>query len=152
MVFEYASLKGDNGGMRTEVITEIADYYREVIGYKVPENAPFVGANFNMTRAGIHADGLMKDEEIYNIFDTRKLLNKAPQVEIGPSSGAAGLAYWINRAYSLSGDKAVKKTDELVCTLKKWVDEQYAGGRQTMMTEHELETKIFFLSEGKLTR
>ena len=23
-----------------------------------------------MTRAGIHADGLLKDEEIYNVFDT----------------------------------------------------------------------------------
>ena len=29
---------------------------------------PFVGRNFNVTRAGIHADGLLKDEEIYNIM------------------------------------------------------------------------------------
>ena len=35
---------------------------------------PFVGRSFNVTRAGIHADGLLKDEEIYNVFDTAKIL------------------------------------------------------------------------------
>ena len=39
----------------------------------LPSNYPFVGRDFNVTRAGIHADGLLKDEEIYNIFDTTKL-------------------------------------------------------------------------------
>ena len=29
----------------------------------------------------------MKDEEIYNIFDTRKLLNKKPSVLLGKNSG-----------------------------------------------------------------
>ena len=41
------------------------------MGYDIPPMTPFVGENFNVTKAGIHADGLMKDEEIYNIFDTK---------------------------------------------------------------------------------
>ncbi|NIR03525.1 MAG: 2-isopropylmalate synthase, partial [Gemmatimonadales bacterium] len=49
-----------------QVITEIADYFEKVIGYEVPPQQPFVGRDFNVTRAGIHADGLLKDEEIYN--------------------------------------------------------------------------------------
>lgn len=77
MVFEYAQLKGDLNGMDTTVITELAEYYEKEIGYHIPERTPFVGKNFNVTRAGIHADGLLKNEEIYNIFDTEKFLNRA---------------------------------------------------------------------------
>ena len=58
MVFEYASLRGSLDGMDPTVITEIADYFKNEIGYEVPPMTPFVGRYFNMTRAGIHADGL----------------------------------------------------------------------------------------------
>ena len=60
--------------MNTRVITELAEYYEKEIGYQIPPRTPFVGKNFNVTRAGIHADGLLKNEEIYNIFDTEKFL------------------------------------------------------------------------------
>ena len=70
MVFEYASLRGSLDGMDPHAITEIADYFRAEMQYDIPPMTPFVGENFNVTRAGIHADGLMKDEEIYNIFNT----------------------------------------------------------------------------------
>ena len=67
---------GSLDGMDTTVITEIADYFKNEIGYNIPPMTPFVGSAFNVTRAGVHADGLMKDEEIYNIFNTKKLLNR----------------------------------------------------------------------------
>ena len=78
MVFEYAQLRGTLDGMDTTVITELAEYYEKELGYKHPAQTPFVGSNFNVTRAGIHADGLLKNEEIYNIFDTGKFLNRPP--------------------------------------------------------------------------
>lgn len=142
MVFEYASLRGTLDGMDTTVITEIADFFKKKIGYNIPPMTPFVGSNFNVTRAGIHADGLLKDEEIYNIFNTKKLLNKAAGVSITKTSGLAGIAYWINQHYGLSGDKEVDKRDPLVLAVKTWVDDQYDGGRQTAITDHEIETKI----------
>ncbi|MBR3639693.1 MAG: 2-isopropylmalate synthase, partial [Clostridia bacterium] len=40
MVMEYASLRGSLDGMDTTVITEIADYYRNEIGYKIPPMTP----------------------------------------------------------------------------------------------------------------
>ena len=85
MVFEYASLKGTLNGMDTTVITEIADYIVNETHYDLPPMTPFVGRSFNVTRAGIHADGLMKDEEIYNIFDTGKLLGRPPFVSVSAS-------------------------------------------------------------------
>ena len=142
MVFEYASLRGTLDGMDTTVITEIADFFKNKIGYEIPPMTPYVGSSFNVTRAGIHADGLMKDEEIYNIFNTKKLLNKSAGVSITKTSGLAGIAYWINQHYSLPGDKAVDKRDPIVLAIKTWVDAQYDEGRQTTITDHEIETKI----------
>ncbi len=149
MVFEYASLRGSMDGMDPTVITEIADYFENEIGYDIPVMTPFVGHNFNSTRAGIHADGLLKDAEIYTIFDTEKLLNRKARVEISKTSGLAGIAYWINCNYNLAADQEIAKNDPLVIELKKWVDEQYEQERQTVMSTIELEEKIEELAPGR---
>ena len=142
MVMEYASLRGTTSGMDTTVITEIARYYEKEIGYQIPPMTPFVGRNFNVTRAGIHADGLAKNEEIYNIFDTKKILDRPAAVAVSNTSGLAGIAFWINEHYHLEGEEAVKKTDPLVEKMKAWVDDQYAGGRTTSISDQELEILV----------
>lgn len=152
MVFEYASLRGSFDGMDPTVITEIADYFRNEIGYNIPELTPFVGRNFNTTRAGIHADGLLKDEEIYNIFNTKKLLNRPAGVAVSKTSGLAGIAYWINENYGLEGVDVLDKRDPLVAELKEWVDGEYAGGRVSALSNHELEAKLAELSGGRFVR
>jgi len=152
MVFEYASLRGSLDGMDTTVITEIADYFKNEIGYNIPPMTPYVGQAFNQTRAGVHADGLMKDEEIYTIFDTKKILNKPATVQISKTSGSAGIAYWINQTYRLEGDEKLDKRSDLVLSLKEWVDCLYEEGRQTAMTDHELEEKIEELAPGRYRR
>ena len=152
MVFEYASLRGSLDGMDPTVITEIADYFAHEIGYKIPPMTPFVGRSFNVTRAGIHADGLLKDEEIYNIFDTKKILNRSASVLLGKTSGLAGIAYWINENYRLTANEAVDKKDPIVIVLKQWIDAEYEGGRQTALSIGELEEKIEELSQNRFKR
>ncbi len=152
MVMEYASLRGSLDGMDTSVISEIAEFFEKEIGYQIPPMTPFVGRNFNVTRAGIHADGLLKDEEIYNIFNTEKILNRPVSVLIGKTSGLAGIAYWINQNYKLTGDDMVDKRDPLVVALKEWIDLSYEDGRQTTLSNMELEQKIAELSGGKYKR
>ncbi len=142
MVFEYASLKGTLDGMDPTAITDIANYFHEEMGYEIPPMTPFVGRHFNVTRAGIHADGLMKDQEIYNIFDTKKLLNRAAGVMITKTSGLAGIAYWINDRYGLEGENCIDKRDPLVLSLKSWIDEEYDNGRQNAITDGEMEEHI----------
>ena len=149
MVFQYAGFRGTLDGMDTTAITDIARYFKYQIGYDIPENTPFVGRNFNVTRAGIHADGLLKDEEIYNIFDTKRLLNRPASVMIGKTSGLAGIAYWINDHYDLTGAAAVAKNDPLVAQLKAWVDEEYENGRQSTLGRHELEAKVQEFAPGR---
>jgi isopropylmalate/homocitrate/citramalate synthase len=142
MVIEYAQLRGTTDGMDTTVITEIADYFERELGYKIPPRTPFVGRHFNVTQAGIHADGLNKDEEIYNIFDTEKLLNRPVGVSINQSSGLAGIAHWINNHFGLQGLKKFDKKDVYVHKIKAWVDEQYEKGRVTSISDNELEEAI----------
>ncbi len=139
MVFEYASLRGTLDGMDTTAITEIADYFQKDIGYTLPPMTPFVGESFNVTRAGIHADGLMKDEEIYNIFNTEKILGKKADVIINNASGLAGIAYWINSHYP---EAHVAKQDPITIHIKEWIDHEYADGRQTSISTGELEEAV----------
>lgn len=142
MCIEYAQMKGTTDGMDLTAITELAEYFEKEIGYTIPPRTPFVGKAFNATRAGIHADGLLKDEEIYNVFDTHKILGRKPTVSISNTSGAAGIAYWINAYYSLEGVNAVEKADPVVKALKDMVDAEYAAGRNTIMGDDELDSMI----------
>lgn len=142
MVFEYAQLRGTLDGMDTTVITELAEYFEKELGYVMPDRTPFCGKNFNVTRAGIHADGLLKNEEIYNIFDTEKFLNRPVLVSVSNTSGLAGIAHWMNTYYHLEGERAVDKNSELVHLVKEKVDQQYDDGRVTVMTDAELTEMI----------
>ena len=142
MVIEYAQLRGTTDGMDTTVITEIAEYYEKELGYSIPSRTPFVGRHFNVTQAGIHADGLLKDEEIYNIFDTAKLLNRPIGVSINQTSGLAGIAHWINSYLGLTGSRKLEKKDQMVAKIKEWVDNQYKDGRVTAISDNELEQAI----------
>ena len=140
MVMQYASLCGTLDGMDTTVISEIAEYFKTELKYDVPPMTPFVGTAFNMTRAGIHADGMMKDSEIYNIFDTEKILNKPAMVSISNTSGLAGIAYWLNMHYKFTGENALTKQDWIVQEMKNRIDAMYVDGRTTIMGDDELET------------
>ena len=138
LIIDYVSLKGETNGVDLPVITEIADYFEHAIGYRIPPNYPLVGRDFNVTRAGIHADGLLKDEEIYNIFDTTALLRRPPRVAIDKTSGSAGVAWWINSYYKLERARQVNKQSEAVKQIARWVDEQYRDGRTTSMSDEEM--------------
>jgi isopropylmalate/homocitrate/citramalate synthase len=138
-IFEYIALKGDLCGINTMAITELADYMRS-IGLPIPDNYPFAGRAFNTTRAGIHAGGLRQDEQIYNIFDTAKLLGRPPRVAITDKSGADGVAHWLNEFFGLKGDDRINKIR--VHKLARWVIDQYdVEGRLTAISDKELEAK-----------
>ncbi len=140
MAIEYQAMRGTTDGMDLTAITEIADYMEREIGIEIDPRQPFVGRHFNVTRAGIHADGMLKDEEIYNIFDTAKILNRPASVAVDSHSGLAGIAHWMNGYFKLKGEHAVQKQDPLVSAIKEKVDVLYAQGRNTVMGDEELET------------
>ncbi len=139
-IIEYISLKGGLCGIKTETITEIADYMKS-IGLPIPDNYPFVGKAFNTTRAGIHACGLRQDERIYNIFDTAALLNRPPRVALTDKTGSDGVALWVNEFFGLKGDERINK---IKChKVARWVMDQYEKhGRMTAISDEEMETQV----------
>ena len=142
MAIEYTSLRGTPGGMDLTVISEIADYFEHEMGMDIPERTPFVGRNFNVTKAGIHADGMLKDQEIYNIFDTEKILGRPARVVVDSFSGLAGIAFWINSYYGLKDEAKVDKKHPTIALIKEKVDEQYALGRTTVISDGELDAML----------
>lgn len=137
MVIEYEQIKGKSN-MNLKVISEMSEYFQKSMGYEMPKRTPFVGDDFNVTRAGIHADGILKNEEIYNAFDTDKILNCPAVVAVNEYSGLAGIAAWINCYYKLKDDEKIGKRDERIIPIKHWVDEQYEKGRTTVIRSEEL--------------
>lgn len=142
MVVEYCQLKGSTGGMDLRVITEIAEFFENELKFEIPPRTPFVGRAFNATRAGIHADGLNKDEEIYSIFNTTDILGRPPIVLIDAHSGMAGIAAWINTYFMLSKEHRIDKNDPGVAKIKEWVDSEYENGRTTVIGDNELEHQV----------
>lgn len=139
LIMEYIGLKGCTCGIDTAVITDMAEYFQTELGYRIPPNYPFVGDEFNATRAGIHADGLVKDEEIYNVFDTLKILKRPVSVIITDKSGVASVAYWANNRLRLAGERRLDKRHPGIVKIYKRIMEEYEKGRNTSISNEELE-------------
>ncbi len=134
LVIEHAQLKGTNPKVNYEAITELARYANAELGFNLPTNYPLVGKDFNVTRAGIHADGLLKNEEIYNCFDTGKLLNRPVGVAITDKSGAAGIKHFIEERFDIE----IAKHDPKVISIKNRIDAEYAAERVSAISEDEM--------------
>jgi len=142
LVVEYMELKGTDDGMDPTVITEMRNYFERELGMHIPAAMPFVGSDFNTTRAGIHIDGISKDEEIYNIFDTAKILNRPMGIAVTDKSGGAGIAHWINTHFALDADHKIEKRHPGVAKISRSVARMYEGGRTTALSNDEMERKV----------
>ncbi len=139
-LMEYIALKGDLCGIQTEVITEAGRVHavdrlsdpgqlsvrREVLQHdpsRHPRRRP------------------AKDERIYNIFDTAKLLGRPPRVALTDKSGADGVALWVNEFFGLKGEDRISKIK--IHKVARWVMDQYeVEGRMTAISDEELEQKV----------
>jgi len=138
LVMEYISLTGNDEAADTTVIAELASFFEQELEYSIPPNYPFVGRDFNATSAGVHVDGLAKNEEIYNIFDTSKILGRPVPIIITDKSGRAGVAYWINHNLDLPPEKTVSKKHPAVGQIYAAIMKAYEEGRNTSFSNKEM--------------
>jgi hypothetical protein len=84
---------------------------------------------------------MIKDEEIYNPFDTTGLLNRPPGVAITDKSGAAGLLMWLqdHRPELAVG---TDKRDARVMRLLELVMREYEDGRVTGLADEEVSAMV----------
>ncbi len=139
LIMEYISLAGEDNGCDTTVITEVRNYFEKEIGQHIPRNQPLVGSDFNATSAGVHIDGLAKNEEIYSSFDTKRILNRTLTINITDKSGLAGIAHWINAHFALTGQDKIEKTNPSVARINRSIVQRYEQGRVTCMSDDEME-------------
>ncbi|MDR2726657.1 MAG: histone-lysine N-methyltransferase [Deltaproteobacteria bacterium] len=142
LVIDHISLTGNDEAADTTVISEIADYFEKELDYRIPPNYPFAGRDFNATSAGIHVDGLSKNEEIYNIFDTTALLGRTAPIIINDKSGRAGVAYWINQTFNLPPEQQFSKKHPATGLIHTRIMKAYAEGRTTSFSNKEINTLV----------
>ena len=140
LIVEHAMLWGETEGVDYSVITEMADYYRTEIGHAIDPRYPLVGRDFNVTRAGIHADGLLKNEEIYNPYDTGAILKRPIRVGVTDKSGVAGILAWMQYRYEFA--EPLDKDDPRIRQINDWVTAQYEEGRVPAMSDEEMDEKV----------
>lgn len=140
LLIEYISLTGDDAAADTTVLSELSEFFATDLNYAIPPNYPFVGRDFNATSAGVHADGLAKNEEIYNIFDTTRLLGRPVPIIITDKTGRAGVAYWINNSLNLPKERHVSKKHPAVGQIYDAIMQIYNDtGRTTSFSHAEME-------------
>ena len=139
LVIHYISIVGSFKGLNLLKLSEIGKYFEKKLSYSIPENYPFLGKNAFTTRAGIHADGLLKDHRIYNIFDTEKILGRGPEILINNRSGRAGIAYWVNKKLGTSNGDFISKDDHRISLLYDEIMKVYESGRITAFSDNEME-------------
>ncbi len=143
LVIEYISLTGDDAAADTTVLNEMAEFFSTELNYAIPPNYPFVGRDFNATSAGVHADGLAKNEEIYNIFDTERLLGRPVPVIITDKTGRAGVAWWINTSLHLPKERQISKKHPAVGQIHDAIMAVYNDtGRSTSFSHAEMEALV----------
>ena len=142
LVIDYISLTGNDEAADPTVITEIAQYFEKELDYRIPDNYPFAGKDFNATSAGIHVDGLAKNEEIYNIFDTTKILNRSVPIIINDKAGRAGVVYWINQQFNLPPERQVSKKHPAVGQIHTRIMAAYEEGRNTSFSNKEIKNLV----------
>jgi len=101
---------------------KIAKFASYAFGVEIPKNQPGVGANAFAHESGIHADGVLKDPENYELYGFAELGRGEPEkVETGREicageySGISGFSYIMGKmAVSFSSREEAQEVLELV--------------------------------------
>ncbi len=110
------------GSVKMSKAWKIAKFASYAFGVPIPLNQPGVGANAFAHESGIHADGVLKDPENYELYGFEELGRGEPELvdtgrEIcaGEYSGISGFSHIMGRmAVSFSNKEEAQKILELV--------------------------------------
>ncbi|MFH1642488.1 MAG: histone-lysine N-methyltransferase [Nanoarchaeota archaeon] len=128
----------EGNGIDMLVISELAKYLKST-GMEIPKNYPLIGDGCNTTCAGIHADGAIKNEEIYQTCDMGSLVGKPLRVAVTNVSGIAGIVRWTHENIDLKVDGyKIGKDHPGVAEIGRKVSAEYDEGRTLSMSDEEM--------------
>ena len=111
----------DATAVDTTEITRASQLVSQLTGYPVQPNKAVVGANAFAHEAGIHQDGMLKDERTYQIMDPARL-GARTTLPLGKHSGRHAFARaCAERGVDLAGD-------ELTAAFRRFKERADAGG------------------------
>ena len=126
MAIHYAGLKGQSD-INLKALPRIVDLF-ERMGHKLIEHYPIIGKNAFRTKAGIHADGLLKNPEVYLPFDPIKVLGIPYSVAITPYSGRSAILLWLRNYLGLNH---LNKDDQRINYIYNDIVELYNRSNRT---------------------
>ena len=150
LIFLWMGITGRQD-VDTLAITGAARFFERELSVVIPPTMPFVGRSMALTAAGIHADGLMKDPEVYSIFDTERLLGTPPGVLVSDKGGVAVVAFWVNRRRQQLGLAPLEKERPELAEIAAWVKRLFDEGRQTAISDPEMEAACAALAPSALS-
>lgn len=122
-------------------------------GIPLPFNLPLFSDKSTATNAGIHADGVNKDKDIYAVCDTENIFGVPPMVLVSNLSGEAGLINWMQRYflnYMGDSDSALRATKgnppfrERITSANTALKQVYdSTNRTTVMEDNEVAALLF---------
>ncbi len=86
-------------------LQEYCDAVAEAVGFPIPVNYPIVGRDAFRTASGVHAAAVLKarkrgdvwlEDMVYSSVPAH-MIGRQQVIEIGPMSGLANVAYWLDR-------------------------------------------------------
>ncbi|VVB98162.1 (R)-citramalate synthase CimA [uncultured archaeon] len=121
-------------------------------GIPLPFNLPLFSDKSTATNAGIHADGVNKDRDIYSMCDTENIFGVSPMVLVSNLSGEAGLINWMHRYLRhmgepdsvLRADKSNPHFRERIKAANTELKSYYAASnRNTPLQDNEVAALLF---------
>ncbi|MBN2462597.1 MAG: homocitrate synthase [Dehalococcoidia bacterium] len=100
---------------------KIANFTSYAFGVPIPINQPGVGANAFAHASGIHADGVLKDPQNYELYDYAELGRGAPvtvetgrEICSGEYGGISGFRHLMKRIQEKIGGEVEEETEEQI--------------------------------------
>ncbi|MCS7105071.1 MAG: hypothetical protein NZ954_05840 [Thermofilaceae archaeon] len=132
MAVHYVGMK-NSSDINLKTLPRIPEVF-EKMGYRVAEHYPIIGRNAFKTKAGIHADGIMKNPEVYLPFDPMKVLGKPYSIAVTPYAGRSAIILWMRNHLG----RDVSKDDERLTAVYREIVEHFdKTGRTEPLTDEE---------------
>jgi len=110
------------GKIKLTKVAKIAEFASYAFGVPIPINQPGVGANAFAHESGIHADGVLKDPENYELYNFKELGRGKPkfvetgrEIIAGQYSGISGFSHIMGKMdVSFANEEEAREVLELV--------------------------------------
>jgi len=121
--YDLSTLKHEKDFRLQDHMTETHCIFRATIATQI--------VRYLLTRHGLYSTGKL-------VTEANRFRDDLTEITVTQSSGAAGIAYWLNTFLDLSDSERIPADHAAVGRIKTWIDEQYANDRTIPIADEEI--------------